>query len=37
MGSEEEITELLSIREVEMQAGGGLLIETYASKYYFEP
>jgi tripartite ATP-independent transporter DctP family solute receptor len=35
MGSEEECTESVSIGAVEMQAGGGLPIKTFASKYYF--
>lgn len=35
MGSEEEVTEAVSIRAVEMQAGGGLPIQMYAPKYYF--
>jgi len=35
MGSEEECTESVSIGAVEMQAGGGLPIKTYAPKYYF--
>lgn len=35
MGSEEECTESVSIQAVEMQAGGGLPIKTYAPKYYF--
>ena len=35
MGSEEEVTEAVSIKAVEMQAGGGLPIQMYAPKYYF--
>ncbi len=35
MGSEEEVTESVSIGAVEMQAGGGLPIKTYAPQYYF--
>ena len=35
MGSEEEITESVSIGAVQMQAGGGLPIKTYAPQYYF--
>jgi len=35
MGSEEECTESVSIGAVEMQAGGGLPIKTYAPQYYF--
>lgn len=35
MGSEEEVTESVSIGGVEMQAGGGLPIKTYAPTYYF--
>ena len=35
MGSEEEVTESVSIGGVDIQAGGGLPINTYAPKYYF--
>ncbi|GAK55137.1 transporter [Candidatus Vecturithrix granuli] len=35
MGSEEECTESVSIGAVQMQAGGGLPIKTYAPEYYF--
>ena len=35
MGSEEEVTESVSIGGVEMQAGGGLPVKTYAPEYYF--
>lgn len=35
MGSEEECTESVSIGAVQMQAGGGLPIKTYAPQYYF--
>ncbi len=35
MGSEEEITESVSIGAVQMQSGGGLPIKTFAPKYYF--
>jgi len=35
MGSEEEVTESVSISGVEMAAGGGLPIKTYAPEYYF--
>ena len=35
MGSEEECTESVSIGAVDMQAGGGLPIKTFAPKYYF--
>ena len=35
MGSEEEITESVSIGAVQMQSGGGLPIKTFAPQYYF--
>ncbi|NSW77327.1 MAG: TRAP transporter substrate-binding protein [Candidatus Atribacteria bacterium] len=35
MGSEEECTEAVSIGALEMQAGGGLPIKTFAPQYYF--